>query len=121
MSDRFDLSGRIALVTGATRGRGRAMALALADAGADVVVSSRKADACETVARRSSAAGAGRSHIRATWAIGTRSPASSTPRTSACDLDRGSGRRDRAALMFIVLNDASSHETSCTLHIFDAY
>jgi NAD(P)-dependent dehydrogenase (short-subunit alcohol dehydrogenase family) len=37
----FDLSGRVALVTGAGRGLGRAMALALASAGADVVVSGR--------------------------------------------------------------------------------
>jgi NAD(P)-dependent dehydrogenase (short-subunit alcohol dehydrogenase family) len=46
----FDLSGKVALVTGGSRGLGREMALAFADAGADVIVSSRKADACETVA-----------------------------------------------------------------------
>jgi 7-alpha-hydroxysteroid dehydrogenase len=37
----FDLTGRVAVVTGAGRGLGRAMALALAAAGADVVVNSR--------------------------------------------------------------------------------
>jgi NAD(P)-dependent dehydrogenase (short-subunit alcohol dehydrogenase family) len=47
----FDLSGRVAMVTGGTRGLGRAIALGLADAGADVIVSSRKPDACEQVAR----------------------------------------------------------------------
>ena len=47
----FDLSGRVALVTGGTRGLGRAIALGLADAGADVIVSSRKPDACEQVAQ----------------------------------------------------------------------
>jgi NAD(P)-dependent dehydrogenase (short-subunit alcohol dehydrogenase family) len=46
----FDLTGRIALITGGSRGLGREMALAFADAGADIVVSSRKLANCETVA-----------------------------------------------------------------------
>ena len=46
----FDLDGRVAVVTGASKGLGRAMALAFADAGADVVVSSRRLEACEVVA-----------------------------------------------------------------------
>lgn len=46
----FDLSGKVALVTGGSRGLGREMALAFAEAGADVIVSSRKVDACEAVA-----------------------------------------------------------------------
>lgn len=46
----FDLSGRIALVTGASRGIGEAIARLLADNGAHVIVSSRKIDDCETVA-----------------------------------------------------------------------
>jgi NAD(P)-dependent dehydrogenase (short-subunit alcohol dehydrogenase family) len=48
---RFDLSGKVALVTGGTRGLGRSMAGALAAAGADVIVVSRKQDACEAAAR----------------------------------------------------------------------
>jgi NAD(P)-dependent dehydrogenase (short-subunit alcohol dehydrogenase family) len=46
----FGLEGKIALVTGASRGLGRAIVLALARAGADVVVTSRKLDACREVA-----------------------------------------------------------------------
>jgi len=46
----FDLSGRTAIVTGSSRGIGRAIAETLAQAGAKVVVSSRKAEACATVA-----------------------------------------------------------------------
>ncbi len=58
MSDgTFDLSGRVALVTGASRGIGRAIALLLARHGAVVVVSSRKLEACEVVAGEIRAAG----------------------------------------------------------------
>jgi NAD(P)-dependent dehydrogenase (short-subunit alcohol dehydrogenase family) len=49
-SPSFRLDGKVALVTGGSKGLGRAMALGLAAAGADVVVASRKADACEDVA-----------------------------------------------------------------------
>lgn len=47
----FDLTGKVAVVTGSSRGIGRASAELLAQLGAKVVVSSRKADACEEVAR----------------------------------------------------------------------
>jgi len=46
----FDLTGRVALVTGASRGIGRAIAESLAAHGAELILVSRKADALETVA-----------------------------------------------------------------------
>jgi NAD(P)-dependent dehydrogenase (short-subunit alcohol dehydrogenase family) len=46
----FDLTDRIAIVTGSTKGIGRAIAEELARAGAKVVISSRKAEKCEEVA-----------------------------------------------------------------------
>ena len=47
---KFSLEGKVALVTGASRGIGRAIALAFADAGADVAISSRKLPDLEAVA-----------------------------------------------------------------------
>ena len=53
----FDLTGKVAVVTGSSRGIGRSSAELLAKLGAKVVVSSRKADACKEVADGINAAG----------------------------------------------------------------
>ena len=50
-ADLFDLTGKYALVTGGTRGIGMMIARGLLQAGARVVVSSRKADACAEAQR----------------------------------------------------------------------
>jgi len=49
-TDHFDLSGKVAVVTGGSRGLGRSMVQAFAEAGADVVIASRKLDNCERAA-----------------------------------------------------------------------
>ncbi len=46
----FDLTGKVALVTGGSRGLGREMVLAFAAAGADVIIASRKLDNCKALA-----------------------------------------------------------------------
>ncbi|HAV37801.1 MAG TPA: short-chain dehydrogenase [Massilia sp.] len=56
----FDLSGKVAIVTGSSRGIGRAIAVRMAEQGARVVISSRKQEACaEVVAEINAAQGEG--------------------------------------------------------------
>jgi NAD(P)-dependent dehydrogenase (short-subunit alcohol dehydrogenase family) len=50
MAGLFDLTGKVALITGSSKGIGRAMAEEMARQGAQVVISSRKADVCQQVA-----------------------------------------------------------------------
>ncbi|MCH2410454.1 SDR family NAD(P)-dependent oxidoreductase, partial [Myxococcota bacterium] len=47
----FSLEGRVAVVTGGSRGLGREMVLAFAERGADVVIASRKIEACRELAQ----------------------------------------------------------------------
>src|SRR5699024_4187129 len=59
----FDLTGKVALLTGASKGMGRAMAEALAAHGATVVISSRKQDQLDAAAEEiNQACGAKRAH-----------------------------------------------------------
>jgi len=53
----FDLTGKVAIVTGSTKGIGLAIAEALGNAGAKVIISSRKAPNCDEVARKLQAQG----------------------------------------------------------------
>jgi NAD(P)-dependent dehydrogenase (short-subunit alcohol dehydrogenase family) len=53
----FDLTGKVALVTGGSRGLGREMIIAFANAGADVVIASRKLDNCRALAEQIEATG----------------------------------------------------------------
>ncbi|CAB4882790.1 unannotated protein [freshwater metagenome] len=74
--DLFDLTGRVAIVTGGSRGLGREMVLAMAAVGADVVIASRKLDACEELAE----------HVRAT--TGRRALAVAAHAANWDDMDR---------------------------------
>ncbi|MFT3851450.1 MAG: SDR family oxidoreductase [Ilumatobacteraceae bacterium] len=57
MADLFDMTGKVAVVTGGSRGLGREMVLAFAEHGADVVIASRKLDNCQAVATEVEALG----------------------------------------------------------------
>ena len=65
----FDLTGKIALVTGASRGIGEAIAKLLAEQGAHVIVSSRKLDGCQAVADQITADGGSAEALA--WHVGS--------------------------------------------------
>ena len=83
--DLFDLTGKVAVVTGGSRGIGRSIVLGYARAGADVVIASRKLDNCEAVAARSRGdhrPSRARGRLP-TSATGTSATRSSTPSTGS--------------------------------------
>ena len=63
----FDLSGKVAVVTGASRGIGASVAEALAEFGASVVVSSRSKDAVDEIANRIKKTDIMHWHVNVTW------------------------------------------------------
>ena len=57
MTDRFDMTNKVVLITGGSHGLGRAMALGFAESGADVAITSRKLDSCKEAAAEVEARG----------------------------------------------------------------
>ena len=79
----FDLTDRVVLVTGGSRGLGREMAFAAARCGADVVIASRKYESCVATAEEIAAAtGRAAFPTRCTSGGGTSSTGWSTPPTT---------------------------------------
>jgi NAD(P)-dependent dehydrogenase (short-subunit alcohol dehydrogenase family) len=65
MSPLFDLTGKVAVVTGSSKGIGKAIATRMAEHGAKVVISSRKAEVCQAVADEINARFPGRAMVKA--------------------------------------------------------
>ena len=99
---RFDLSGQVALVTGAARGLGRAISLALAHAGADVALGFRELDAAASARRRDrgarppgAAAPDGRARPRPDLRCGRRRPWSTSDGSTSSSTTPASAPRTR--------------------------
>ena len=103
-SQRFDLTGQLALVTGASRGIGAALAAGLAEAGANVILAARSTDALAAVASR-----IGTAHIEA---LDVADPAS---------IDALFARLAARGLKpTILLNNAGTEQVSPALEVTDA-
>jgi NAD(P)-dependent dehydrogenase (short-subunit alcohol dehydrogenase family) len=106
--DRFGLDGRVAVVTGASRGIGRALAIALAHAGADVVAAARDLDACREVAHEIETAGG--------WALACRADV-----TDADDRARLlEATHDRFGRLDVLVNNAGLLRPHLTTKVTEA-
>ena len=95
----FDLSGRVALVTGGSKGLGKAMARGLAEAGADIVISSRHEDELQAAARE---IGAGL-EVRVKYVVADLTRRAESPRLAAETL-KSMGKVD------ILINNAGTNK-----------
>jgi NAD(P)-dependent dehydrogenase (short-subunit alcohol dehydrogenase family) len=95
----FDLSGRVALVTGGSKGLGKAMARGLAEAGADIVISSRHENELQSAARE---IGAGL-EIKVKYVVADLSRRPESPRLAAASLE-AMGKVD------ILINNAGTNK-----------
>lgn len=105
----FDLSGKIAVITGSTRGIGLAIARRMAQHGAKVVISSRNADACE-----SAAAGINADHPGAALAVAANISRKAELEALIAATDRAFGQVD-----ILVCNAASNPHYGSLLDIAD--
>jgi NAD(P)-dependent dehydrogenase (short-subunit alcohol dehydrogenase family) len=105
----FDLSGRVALVTGGSKGLGKAMARGLAEAGADVVISSRHGDELEAAAREISEG----LEVRVEYIVADLSRRAEAPRLAAKAL-KAIGKVD------ILINNAGTNKPQPIDQIEDA-
>ncbi|WP_027132976.1 SDR family NAD(P)-dependent oxidoreductase [Geminicoccus roseus] len=108
MNALFDLSGKIALVTGASRGIGAALARGLAAAGADVAVTGRE------VARLAATRQAIEAEGRQAWAV-------PVDASSVADIDAGIARLlDEAGRIDLLVNNAGMEEVRPSLQVDEA-